>query len=79
MFEVKKDQPYYYIPIGQEFNIDINNAKLINSFINKTRKINNIEQKFLNYLLFENSKIIINMMSFHPINIIQISHSFPLY
>lgn len=52
------------VPIGHQFNIDLNIGKLINTFINETRSLRADEQFIIDYLLKETPKVPINVMSF---------------
>ena len=52
------------VPVGHQFNIDLNIGKLINTFINKKRPLVTGEQYIIDYLLKETPKVPINIMSF---------------
>jgi hypothetical protein len=61
---VNSDNQEWGIPIGHQFNIDLNIGKLINTFINQKRELNKKEQQVIDYLLKDVPKIPINVMSF---------------
>lgn len=61
---VNSDNQEWGVPIGHQFNIDLNIGKLINTFINQKRELNKKEQQVIDYLLKDVPKIPINVMSF---------------